>query len=104
MIDVLSRGRLEAGFVRGVPYEISPANSNPVRMNEREWEALDVIMKAWTHHDGPVSFEGRFFHSRGRSTSGRVPGSSRIRRFGSAPPAPAARRVLVLGATCRQRS
>ncbi len=64
MIDVLSRGRLEAGFVRGVPYEISPANSNPVRMNEREWEALDMIIKAWTHHDGPVSFEGRFFHSR----------------------------------------
>jgi alkanesulfonate monooxygenase SsuD/methylene tetrahydromethanopterin reductase-like flavin-dependent oxidoreductase (luciferase family) len=64
MIDVLSRGRLEAGFVRGVPYEISPANSNPVRMNERQWEALDMIVKAWTHHDGPVSFEGRFFHSR----------------------------------------
>src|SRR6202451_1111843 len=40
MIDVLSRGRLEAGFVRGVPYEISPANSNPMRMNEREFEAL----------------------------------------------------------------
>jgi alkanesulfonate monooxygenase SsuD/methylene tetrahydromethanopterin reductase-like flavin-dependent oxidoreductase (luciferase family) len=64
MIDVISRGRLEAGFVRGVPYEISPANSNPVRMNEREWEALDLIIKAWTHHDGPVSFEGRFFHNR----------------------------------------
>jgi len=64
MIDVLSRGRLEAGFVRGVPYEIAPANSNPVRMNEREWEALDMILKAWTSHDGPVSFEGRFFHSR----------------------------------------
>src|SRR3954462_6478738 len=64
MIDVLSRGRLEAGFVRGVPYEISPANSNPVRMNEREFEALDMIVKAWTNHDGPVSFEGRFFHAR----------------------------------------
>src|ERR1700721_1362780 len=64
MIDVLSRGRLEAGFVRGVPYEISPANSNPVRMLEREYEALDMIIKAWTHHDGPVSFEGRFFHPR----------------------------------------
>jgi alkanesulfonate monooxygenase SsuD/methylene tetrahydromethanopterin reductase-like flavin-dependent oxidoreductase (luciferase family) len=64
MIDVLSRGRLEAGFVRGVPYEIMPANSNPVRMNEREWEALDMIIKAWTSHDGPVSFEGRFFHNR----------------------------------------
>ena len=44
MIDVISRGRLEAGFVRGVPYEISPANSNPVRMNEREWEAIDMIV------------------------------------------------------------
>ncbi len=65
MIDVLSHGRLEAGFVRGVPYEIVPANSNPVRMNERHWEALDLIVKTWTHHDGPFSFEGRFFHYRG---------------------------------------
>jgi len=52
MIDVLSHGRLEVGFVRGVPYEILPANSNPVRMNERHWEALDLIVKAWTNHDG----------------------------------------------------
>jgi alkanesulfonate monooxygenase SsuD/methylene tetrahydromethanopterin reductase-like flavin-dependent oxidoreductase (luciferase family) len=64
MVDVLSKGRLEAGFVRGVPYEISPANSNPVRMNERFWEALELIVKAWTNHDGPFSHEGRFFHHR----------------------------------------
>jgi alkanesulfonate monooxygenase SsuD/methylene tetrahydromethanopterin reductase-like flavin-dependent oxidoreductase (luciferase family) len=64
MIDVLSHGRLEAGFVRGVPYEILPANSNPVRMNERHWEALDLIVKTWTHRDGPFSHEGRFFHHR----------------------------------------
>jgi alkanesulfonate monooxygenase SsuD/methylene tetrahydromethanopterin reductase-like flavin-dependent oxidoreductase (luciferase family) len=64
MVDVLSRGRLEAGFVRGVPYEVLPANSNPVRMNERQWEALDLIVKAWTTHDGPFSHEGRFFHYR----------------------------------------
>src|SRR5436190_1073528 len=64
MIDVLSHGRLEAGFVRGVPYEILPANSNPVRMNERHWEALDLIVKCWTHHDGLFSHEGRFFHHR----------------------------------------
>ncbi len=64
LIDVLSKGRLEAGFVRGVPYEISPANSNPVRMNERFWEALELIVKAWTNHDGPFSHEGRFFHHR----------------------------------------
>ncbi len=64
MVDVLSRGRVEAGFVRGVPYEISPANSNPVRMGERFWEALDLIVKTWTSHDGPFSHEGRHFHHR----------------------------------------
>jgi len=64
LVDVLSHGRIEAGFVRGVPYEILPANSNPVRMNERHWESLDLILKAWTSHDGPFSWEGRFFHYR----------------------------------------
>lgn len=64
MIDILSKGRLEVGFVRGVPYEVSPANSNPVRMNERMYEAIDLIARAWTSHDGPVSWEGRFFHHR----------------------------------------
>ena len=64
MVDILSKGRLECGFVRGVPYEVLPANSNPVRMNERQWEAMDLIVKAWTHHDGPFSHEGRFFHHR----------------------------------------
>jgi alkanesulfonate monooxygenase SsuD/methylene tetrahydromethanopterin reductase-like flavin-dependent oxidoreductase (luciferase family) len=62
--DILSHGRVEVGFVRGVPYEISPANSNPVYTNERQWEAIDLILKAWTQHDGPFSHEGRFFHAR----------------------------------------
>ena len=64
MIDVISRGRLECGFVRGVPYEIAPANVLPYRGTERMWEAHDLIIKAWTTHDGPFSFEGRWFHSR----------------------------------------
>ena len=64
LVDVLSKGRLEAGFVRGVPYEVLPANSNPSRMNERHWEALDLIVRAWTQHDAPFSHEGRFFHHR----------------------------------------
>jgi alkanesulfonate monooxygenase SsuD/methylene tetrahydromethanopterin reductase-like flavin-dependent oxidoreductase (luciferase family) len=64
MIDILSHGRLDVGFVRGVPYEVLPANSNPMRMNERHWEALDLIVKAWTHHDGTFSHEGRYFHYR----------------------------------------
>lgn len=64
MVDVLSRGRLECGFVKSVPYEVSAGNSNPVRMNDRMWEAVDLILKAWQSHDGPFSFEGRFFHHR----------------------------------------
>jgi alkanesulfonate monooxygenase SsuD/methylene tetrahydromethanopterin reductase-like flavin-dependent oxidoreductase (luciferase family) len=64
MVDILSKGRVDVGFVRGVPFEISAANSNPVRMNERQWEAIDLIQKAWTSHDGPFSHEGRFFHHR----------------------------------------
>ena len=64
LIDVLSRGRLECGFVRGVPYEIAPANAFPYRGSEKLWEAHDLIMKAWTHHEGPFNFEGRWFHAR----------------------------------------
>ena len=48
MVDVYSRGRLEVGFVRGVPYEISAGNHPPTRMHERFWEAHDLILKAWT--------------------------------------------------------
>jgi alkanesulfonate monooxygenase SsuD/methylene tetrahydromethanopterin reductase-like flavin-dependent oxidoreductase (luciferase family) len=64
LVDVLSHGRLEVGFVRGVPYELAAANSNPVRSNERQWEALDLIIKAWTSHTGPFVHEGRFFQHR----------------------------------------
>ena len=64
MIDVISRGRLECGFVKSVPYEVASGNSNPVRMNERMWEAHDLILKAWTTHDGPFPFEGRFYQHR----------------------------------------
>jgi len=64
MVDCISRGRLDAGFVRGVPYEVFAANTNPTQTVERLWEAIDLIVKAWTTHDGPFSFEGRFTHRR----------------------------------------
>jgi len=64
LVDVISRGRLECGFVRGVPYEISATNSSPVAMTDRFWEAHDLIVKAWTTHDGPFSWTGRFFEHR----------------------------------------
>ena len=64
VVDVMSQGRLEAGFVRGVPMELSAGNSNPVDTKVRFWEAADLIIKAWTSHDGPFNWEGEHFHHR----------------------------------------
>src|SRR5271166_1778298 len=64
IIDVISRGRLEMGFVKGVPFEIAPANTNPAALSERFWEAHDLILKAMQSHDGPFSWEGRHFQYR----------------------------------------
>ena len=64
MLDVISRGRIDMGFVKGVPFEISPANSNPADLMERFWEAHDLILKAMTSHDGPFNWEGTHFHYR----------------------------------------
>jgi alkanesulfonate monooxygenase SsuD/methylene tetrahydromethanopterin reductase-like flavin-dependent oxidoreductase (luciferase family) len=63
-IDVISRGRLEMGFVKGVPYEIPVANLNPVMTMQRFWEAHDFILKALTSHDESFNWEGEFFHYR----------------------------------------
>lgn len=64
IIDVISRGRLEMGFIKGVPYEIVPTNARPVRVMDRFWEAHDLILKAMTTHDGPFSWEGEYFQYR----------------------------------------
>ena len=64
MLDVISCGRIEMGFVKGVPFEISPANTNPADLTERFWEAHDLILKAMTSHDGPFNWEGTHFQYR----------------------------------------
>jgi alkanesulfonate monooxygenase SsuD/methylene tetrahydromethanopterin reductase-like flavin-dependent oxidoreductase (luciferase family) len=64
MIDVISHGRLECGFIKGVSYEMSAVNSRPSDITERQYEAIDLIVKAWTSHDGPFSWEGKHFHHR----------------------------------------
>jgi alkanesulfonate monooxygenase SsuD/methylene tetrahydromethanopterin reductase-like flavin-dependent oxidoreductase (luciferase family) len=63
-LDCLSGGRLEMGLVKGAPYEIAPANSNPARLMRRYWEAHDLILKALSTHDGPFNWEGEYFHYR----------------------------------------
>jgi alkanesulfonate monooxygenase SsuD/methylene tetrahydromethanopterin reductase-like flavin-dependent oxidoreductase (luciferase family) len=64
MLDVISRGRVEMGFVKGAPFEVTPANSNPADLMTRFWEAHDLILKAMTTHDGPFNWEGRYFQYR----------------------------------------
>lgn len=64
LVDMLSHGRLDVGFVRSVQYEVSATNSKPVLMSERLWEAIELITRAWTNHDGPFNWEGEFFHHR----------------------------------------
>jgi alkanesulfonate monooxygenase SsuD/methylene tetrahydromethanopterin reductase-like flavin-dependent oxidoreductase (luciferase family) len=51
-LDVLSGGRFEMGLVKGAPYEIAPANSNPANLMRRYWEAHDLILKAMSTTDG----------------------------------------------------
>ena len=63
-IDVISRGRLDMGFVKGVPYELPVSNLDPTRLMARFWENHDFIMKALTTHDGPFNWEGEFTHYR----------------------------------------
>ena len=64
MLDVISRGRIEMGFVKGAPFEVTPANSNPADLMDRFWEAHDLILKALSTQDGPFNWEGRHYHYR----------------------------------------
>jgi alkanesulfonate monooxygenase SsuD/methylene tetrahydromethanopterin reductase-like flavin-dependent oxidoreductase (luciferase family) len=62
--DVMSRGRLDIGFVKSGGTEMASGNTNPVGNLERFWEAIDLILKALTHRDGPFSWEGKHFTHR----------------------------------------
>ena len=60
-IDIISKGRLEIGFVKSGATEMVSGDANPMRIREREWEAIDLIEKALMTQDGPFSWEGKFF-------------------------------------------
>ena len=62
--DVISRGRLEIGFVKSGGSESASSNVSMVDNGERYWEAIDLISKALTSHDGPFSWEGKHFTHR----------------------------------------
>ncbi len=63
MIDMISKGRLVAGIVRGGGTEQLAANANPAYNRERFEEAHDLIIKAWTQ-PGPFRWEGNHYQFR----------------------------------------
>lgn len=63
MLDTLSRGRLIAGFVRGIGTEYHAMGINPAFSHERYLEAHDMIVQAWTR-PGPFAFEGEHYNNR----------------------------------------
>src|SRR3989449_6880050 len=62
-IDMISRGRLVSGFVRGTGIESWATNTNPAHNRERFAEAHDLIIKTWTT-PGPFRWEGNHYQLR----------------------------------------
>ena len=62
-IDLISRGRLVAGWVRGAGSEQFFNNANPAYNREMFEEAHDFIIQAWTR-PGPWRYEGKHYHYR----------------------------------------
>jgi alkanesulfonate monooxygenase SsuD/methylene tetrahydromethanopterin reductase-like flavin-dependent oxidoreductase (luciferase family) len=64
MIDVISGGRLIAGFPVGSPMDTCYAyGQNPSLLRDRYHEAHDLVLRAWTDRD-TFAFNGRFNQQR----------------------------------------
>ena len=63
MLDNLTRGRIIAGFVRGIGAEYHSTGINPALSQERFAEAHDLIIQAWTK-PGPFAFHGKHYQFR----------------------------------------
>ncbi len=64
MIDVISGGRLIAGFPVGTPMDTCYAyGQNPSMLRQRYHEAHDLVLRAWTEQD-TFAFNGRFNQQR----------------------------------------
>src|SRR5258705_5558526 len=60
MLDCMSGGRLVAGLMRGIPHEYLAYNIPPGESWERQREAVQLIVKAWTEPE-PFGWEGEHF-------------------------------------------
>lgn len=60
MVDVLSGGRLVAGFPRGVPQNFASYGIDPADSKARLAEAIEFVLNAWTHR-GPFDWAGEYY-------------------------------------------
>jgi alkanesulfonate monooxygenase SsuD/methylene tetrahydromethanopterin reductase-like flavin-dependent oxidoreductase (luciferase family) len=60
MVDVLSGGRLVAGFPRGVPQNFASYGIDPADSKARLAEAIELVLKAWTHR-GPFDWADEYY-------------------------------------------
>ena len=60
MLDLLSKGRLEAGFVVGGGPEYYSFALNPTDAREKFSEALALVRKAWSE-PGPFRWDGKYY-------------------------------------------
>ena len=63
MLDVMSGGRLMAGFMRGIPHEYVAYNVAPDDSWPRMREAVALILKCWTEPE-PFGWEGEHYQFR----------------------------------------
>ena len=63
MLDVISGGRLLAGFMRGIPHEYVAYNVDPNESWSRLHEAAELIIKCWTEPE-PFGWEGEHYQYR----------------------------------------
>jgi alkanesulfonate monooxygenase SsuD/methylene tetrahydromethanopterin reductase-like flavin-dependent oxidoreductase (luciferase family) len=63
MIDLISKGRLISGFVRGGAVESLAMSTNTLHNRDMFTEAHDLIIKTWTQ-PGPFVWEGKFYDYR----------------------------------------
>lgn len=63
ILDVITRGRIISGFVRGIGAEYYSFDLDPTQSRERFVEAHDLIVRAWTQ-PGPFEFNGKHYHFR----------------------------------------
>jgi alkanesulfonate monooxygenase SsuD/methylene tetrahydromethanopterin reductase-like flavin-dependent oxidoreductase (luciferase family) len=63
MLDMISGGRLIAGFMRGIPHEYIAYNVAPSESYGRMNEAIELIKKAWMEPE-PFGWEGEYYQYR----------------------------------------